>query len=73
MGSRLWVISYIDGTLDVRFCYRKGSDALDLLGFVDSDFAGDNDTRKFSTAINFTFGRNSVSYKSDLQATVTLL
>lgn len=41
-----WVVSYIVVTLNVGLCYEKNDASLELLDFVDSDFAGDKDTKK---------------------------
>ena len=47
-------------------------DVLELVGFADSDFAGDRDSRKSTTAYFFTLGGNYISWKSQLQPLVTL-
>ena len=36
-----YLLRYINGSLNIGLHYMKRSDALDLVGFVDSDFAGD--------------------------------
>jgi len=47
-------------------------DSLDLAGYVDSDFAGDRDSRKSTTSYFFTLGGNCISWKSQLQPLVAL-
>ncbi|XP_031265314.1 secreted RxLR effector protein 161-like [Pistacia vera] len=67
-----WVLRYINGTSHVGLEYCKRYNSLDLMSFVDSDFAGDKDTRKSTTSYFFTLRGNCVSWKSQLQPIVTL-
>ncbi|XP_031255353.1 secreted RxLR effector protein 161-like [Pistacia vera] len=67
-----WVLRYINDTSHVGLEYCKRYNSLDLVSFVDSDFADDKDTRKSTTSYFFTLGRNCVSWKSQLQPIVTL-
>ncbi|XP_031275764.1 secreted RxLR effector protein 161-like [Pistacia vera] len=67
-----WVLKYVSGSLNVGLEYYKRSASLELDGFVDSDFAGDRDTRKSTTAYYFTLGGNCISWKSQLQPIVAL-
>ncbi|KAI5654849.1 hypothetical protein M9H77_32036 [Catharanthus roseus] len=55
-----WLLRYLNGTLDRGLHYHNWSD-FELIGFVDSDFAGDKDAG------------NCVSWKSQLQPVVALL
>ncbi|XP_071933920.1 secreted RxLR effector protein 161-like [Coffea arabica] len=43
-----------------------------VVGYFDSDYAGDLDKRRSTTGYLFTFVKPSVSWKSTLQSTVTL-
>lgn len=52
--------------------YEKRSEKLTLKGYVDSDFAGDRDSRKSTTVCFFTLGDNCITWKSQLQPLVTL-
>jgi len=67
-----YLLRYINGSLNIGLHYMKGSDALDLVGFVDSDFAGDRDSRKSTTTYFFTLNGNCISWKSQLQPLVAL-
>ncbi|XP_031258371.1 secreted RxLR effector protein 161-like [Pistacia vera] len=67
-----WLLRYINSSVHVGLDYCKRNIALDLVGYVDSDFAGDRDTRKSTTAYYFTLGGNYVSWKSQLQPLVAL-
>lgn len=67
-----YMLRYINGTVDIGLCYKRRFDALNLVGYVDSDFAGDRDSRKSTTAYFFTLGGNCISWKSQLQPLVAL-
>ncbi|XP_031259821.1 secreted RxLR effector protein 161-like [Pistacia vera] len=67
-----WTLRYINTTMYVGLEYCKRTPALDLVGYVDSDFAGDRDSRKSTTAYYFTLGGNCISWKSQLQPLVAL-
>lgn len=65
-----WILRYLKGTTDLALCYG-GSDIC-LQGFVDSDLAGDIDSRKSTTGYVFTLGSAAVSWVSRLQRIVTI-
>ncbi|XP_031272336.1 secreted RxLR effector protein 161-like [Pistacia vera] len=67
-----WLLRYINSTVHVGLDYCKRYDTLDLVGYVDSDFSGDRDSRKSTTTYCFTLGGNCVSWKSQLQPLVAL-
>lgn len=67
-----FLLRYIKGSLNVGLNYMKRSDALDLVGFVNSNFPGDRESRKSTTAYYFTLSGNCISWKSQLQPLVTL-
>ncbi|XP_031262136.1 secreted RxLR effector protein 161-like [Pistacia vera] len=67
-----WTLRYINTTMHVGLEYCKRTLALDLVGYVDSDFGGDRDSRKSTTAYYFTLGGNCISWKSQLQPLVSL-
>ncbi|CAA3009527.1 F-box LRR-repeat 20-like [Olea europaea subsp. europaea] len=67
-----WLLKYIVDTLNLGLVYEKRSEKLTLKGYVDSDFAGDKDNRKSTTAYFFTLGDNCITWKSQLQPLVTL-
>jgi hypothetical protein len=49
-----------------------GGSKLELIGFTDSDMAGDLDNRKSTSRYMFTFARGAVSWQSKLQKCVAL-
>ncbi|XP_031251064.1 secreted RxLR effector protein 161-like [Pistacia vera] len=67
-----WLLRYINSSLHVGLEYGKRYDSLDLVGFVDFDFASDKDSRKYTTTYLFTLEGNYVSWKSQLQPIVAL-
>ncbi|XP_031248891.1 secreted RxLR effector protein 161-like [Pistacia vera] len=67
-----WVLRYINSSLCVGLEYYKRNASLDLVGFVDSDFIGDRDTRKSTTSYYFTLGGNYISRKSQLHPIIAL-
>ena len=54
-----WVIRYLRGTSSK--CLHFGGSTTDLQGYVDSDLAGDNDTRRSTTCYVFTIGGVAMS------------
>ncbi|XP_052180719.1 secreted RxLR effector protein 161-like [Diospyros lotus] len=67
-----YLFRYINGSVDIGLCYKRRYDNLYLVGYVDSDFAGDKDSRKSTTTYFFTLGGNCISWKSQLQPLVAL-
>lgn len=65
------IIRYLRGTLDIGLCYGATEDIL-VPGYLDSNYAGDIDSRRSMTGYVFTLGGFVVSWKATLQPTVTL-
>ncbi|WMV36884.1 hypothetical protein MTR67_030269 [Solanum verrucosum] len=66
-----WILRYLKGASDVGLTFRK-SEGISVLGYVDSDNAGDLDRRRSTTGYIFTFVGSVVSWKSALQSIVSL-
>ena len=68
-----WILRYIQKTMDVRLLFER-DDTLGqgVIGYVDSDYAGDLDKRRSTTGYVFTFAGGPISWKSTLQSTVAL-
>jgi hypothetical protein len=69
------VLRYLRGTRELGICYGKDMRAGDgelLVGFSDSDWAGDVDTRRSVTAYVYQIAGGAVSWASRLQSTVAL-
>ena len=65
-----WIFRYLRGTSSACLQFGKFRDR--LVGYVDSDYAGDLDKRRSLTGYVFTIGGCAVSWKASLQAPVTL-
>jgi hypothetical protein len=65
-----WILRYLRGTANHALCFG-GSETV-LQGYVDSDMAGDKDSRRSTTGYVFTIGGTTVSWISKLQKVVAL-
>jgi hypothetical protein len=65
-----WILGYLRGTTTHALCFR-GSNIV-LQGYVDSDMAGDKDSKRRTTGYVFTIGGTTVSWISKLQKFVAL-
>ena len=65
------ILRYVQGTLGYGIQYRRDGEE-ELVGFVDSDYAGDEDDRKSTSGYTFMIGGGAVSWSSKKQPIVTL-
>src|SRR3972149_2966399 len=65
-----WILRYLRGTSGKCIVYGRTGDH--LVGFVDSDFAGDLDDRKSTSGYVFCLGGSSISWRSCLQEVTAL-
>jgi hypothetical protein len=65
------IIRYVAGTTKLGCKYVKGSQS-ELLGYTDSDHAGDLEKRKSTTGVVFFLGKNIVTWSSQKQRVVSL-
>lgn len=65
-----WILRYLRGTSDLRLSF--GSDKPVLVGYTDSDMAGDVDSRKSTSGYLITLSGGAVSWQSRLQKCVAL-
>lgn len=65
------VLRYVKGTMELGIQYKRGG-AEELLGFTDSDYAGDVDDRKSTSGYVFLLGTGAISWSSKKQPIVTL-
>lgn len=65
-----WMFRYLRATSHARLVFGRSRD--ELVGYVDSDYAGDLDKRRSLTGYVFTIGGCAVSWKATLQSTVAL-
>ncbi|KAE8687328.1 Peroxidase 44 [Hibiscus syriacus] len=68
-----WILRYILNTIDVGLVFQQDKqDGHCVVGYCDSDYAGDLNKRRSTTGYVFTFAKAPVSWKSTLQSTVAL-
>ena len=65
------ILRYLQGTKDFGLFYEIGK-RMDLLGYSDSDYAGDLDDRKSTSGYVFMMGTAAISWLSRKQPIVTL-
>ncbi|KAL6214302.1 hypothetical protein ACLB2K_013738 [Fragaria x ananassa] len=65
------VLRYVKGTLELGILYKKGGTG-DLVGYTDSDYAGNLDDRRSTSGYAFLFGDGAVAWSSKKQPVVTL-
>ncbi|KAL2251745.1 UNVERIFIED_CONTAM: Retrovirus-related Pol polyprotein from transposon TNT 1-94 [Sesamum indicum] len=67
-----YLLRYLRGTIDIGITFSRNSDYIQLVGFVDSNYANDRDSRKSTTSYVFTLCGACISWKSQLQHIVAL-
>lgn len=65
------ILRYIKGTLTEGIFYGNNSD-VKLVGYTDSDWAGDTETRKSTSGYAFHLGTGAISWSSKKQPVVAL-
>ncbi|PHT63178.1 hypothetical protein T459_32987 [Capsicum annuum] len=65
-----WIFRYLHGSADI--CLQFGRNRDGVIGYVDSDFAGDRDKRRSLTSYVFTIGGCAIGWKATLQIMVAL-
>lgn len=66
------ILRYIHGTADMEMVYRRNAEADILIGYTDSDWAGDKVDRKSTSGYVFKVYGNTVSWLTQKQPTVAL-
>jgi hypothetical protein len=66
------IICFVAGTLDHGLYYPRCPGEAHLVGYIDSDHAGDIDTSKSTSGILFFFGKGIISWQSVKQWVVAL-
>ncbi|XP_047326380.1 secreted RxLR effector protein 161-like [Impatiens glandulifera] len=66
------VLRYLQGTIHLGLVFRKGGDDEEIMGYSDSDLAGDLDDRKSTGGMAFYINDSLVSWNSPKQKTVVL-
>ena len=55
-----WILRYLHGTVDMRFCF--GGDKPTLVGYSDSDMTRDIDSRKSTSGYLIKFAGGAVTW-----------
>lgn len=66
------ILRYLKGTKDLGLKYGPIEGEFEIVGYADSDWASDKDTRRSVTAYVYTLGGAAISWSSRLQPTVAL-
>lgn len=72
MGAVKRLLRYIAGTIDHSLNYLRGTGEARLVGYLDSDHAGDIDTRESTSSALFFLGASLISWQSMKQRIVAL-
>jgi hypothetical protein len=65
------ILRYVQGTITFGIHYATDS-TLDLIGFTDSDWVGDNTDRKSTSGYSLSLGFGPICWSSKKQATISL-
>ncbi|XP_047264046.1 secreted RxLR effector protein 161-like [Capsicum annuum] len=65
------ILRYVISTINYGLLYEKGEEC-ELVGYCDSDYGGDHDTRRSTTGFVFMLGAGAISWCSKRQPTVSL-
>ncbi|KAF2322074.1 hypothetical protein GH714_006270 [Hevea brasiliensis] len=72
MSAVKQILRYVRGTIGMGIVYKKNQEKEELVGFSDSDLAGDTDDRKSTSGIIFFFGESPITWVSHKQRIVAL-
>ncbi|KAL0427174.1 UNVERIFIED_CONTAM: Retrovirus-related Pol polyprotein from transposon TNT 1-94 [Sesamum latifolium] len=67
-----WLLRYLNGSMNTGIKFSKRSDDVNLVGYVDSNYANDRDSRRSTTSYVFTLCGACISWKSQLQNIVAI-
>ncbi|KAL0461191.1 UNVERIFIED_CONTAM: Retrovirus-related Pol polyprotein from transposon TNT 1-94 [Sesamum latifolium] len=67
-----WIFRYLKGTVGHGVIFGSQQNDPLVVGYVDSDYAGDLDDRRSTTGYVFTLGGWPIYWKSTVQSIVTL-
>ncbi|KAK4409816.1 Retrovirus-related Pol polyprotein from transposon TNT 1-94 [Sesamum angolense] len=67
-----WLLRYLNGSVSAGIKFSKHTDGVSLVGYVDSNYANDRDSRRSTTSYVFTLCGACISWKSQLQNIVAL-
>ncbi|KAL0350653.1 UNVERIFIED_CONTAM: Retrovirus-related Pol polyprotein from transposon TNT 1-94 [Sesamum radiatum] len=62
-----WLLRYLSGSANTGIKFSRSSKGVNLVGYVDSNYANDRDSRKSTTSYIFTLCGSCISWKSQLK------
>jgi hypothetical protein len=71
-GAVKQILRYVRGTLSYGCRYKRGTGAPELVGFSDSDLAGDVNDRKSTSGVVFFLNGSTVTWTSQKQKVVAI-
>ncbi|XP_021607770.2 secreted RxLR effector protein 161 [Manihot esculenta] len=72
MNAVKQILRYVKGTVGMGIEYKKNQNSVELVGYSDSDLAGDTEDRKSTTGILFFLGESPITWVSQKQRVVAL-
>jgi hypothetical protein len=66
------ILRYVRGTLSHGCCYKKGTGTPELIGYSDSDHAGDESDRKSTSGVVFFLSGSTITWTSQKQKVVSM-
>ena len=67
-----WILRYLRGTSDRGIMFSREQTVPSVVGYVDSDYAGDLDDRRSTTGYVFTLAGGPICWKSSVQSIVAM-
>ena len=67
-----WIFRYLRGTVEHEILFSRQSETNSVIGYVDADYAGDVDDRRYTTGYLFTLSRRLICWKSTLQSIIAM-
>ena len=67
-----WIFRYLKGTMDYGIMFGRQQKDISVVGYVDSDYAGDLDNRRSTTGYVYTLAGGPICWRSGLQSLVAL-
>lgn len=76
-SARCWnhtfsTLRYLKWTINYGLTYESSGSLLDIAGYCDSDYAGDQNTRRSTSGFIFKLGNNTISWGTKKQRSVAL-
>ena len=67
-----WILRYLGGTSDRGIMFSREQNVPSVVGYVDSNYAGDLDVRRSTTGYVFTLASGPICWKSSFKSIVAM-